>query len=190
MKEALIVYASRYGSTKKYAECLARTLQIPVASTAEVTKQQLAACQVLIFGGGLYAERINGIAWLQREQKRRPEREYLVFTCGLSDPKDPNTYQKVQSVLAGVLQGQIPLFCLRGSIDYDRLGFKDRAMMSIFCRILRKKSAVEQSEQTRQLLESYGKAVDYTDPAALEPLITEIRARCKIDKSYSDGCFT
>ncbi len=182
MKQACIVYASRYGSTRNYANWLAEALQIPACPTAAAETAQLEACRLLIFGGGLYAERLNGIGWLERQMRARPDRTYLVFACGLSDPQSPETCRRIQASVQNALPQPAQVFYLRGGMDYARLGRRDRMMMALFCRMLRSRPAEAQSEQVRQLLASYGKSVDYTDPAALAPLIEAAR-KCS-------GCFT
>lgn len=103
MKQACIVYTSRYGSTRNYANWLAEALQIPACSTAEAETAQLEACRLLIFGGGLYAERLNGIGWLERQMRARPDRTYLVFACGLSDPQSPETCRRIQASVQNAL---------------------------------------------------------------------------------------
>ena len=60
MKHTLVVYASRYGYTRRYAQWIAEQLGCCAVEARQVRAEQLAACEVLVYGGGLYAGGLNG----------------------------------------------------------------------------------------------------------------------------------
>ena len=61
MKKALVVYKSAYGSTKKYAEWIADELKCDILEKDKCKKEQLKDYDIIIYGGGLYAGKVNGI---------------------------------------------------------------------------------------------------------------------------------
>ena len=57
----VVVYKSKYGSTKKYAEWIAEELKCDIFDMKNITVDFLLKYDVIIYGGGLYAEIINGL---------------------------------------------------------------------------------------------------------------------------------
>ena len=55
----IIIYKSKYGATKKYAEWLSEATGFLCVSTKEADLSKVAECDVVIVGGGIYA---SGIA--------------------------------------------------------------------------------------------------------------------------------
>ena len=57
--KGIIVYKSKYGSTKKYAEWIAEETGYDCVECGKVKTESIKEYDTLIFGGGLYA---SGIA--------------------------------------------------------------------------------------------------------------------------------
>ncbi|MFQ9847639.1 MAG: flavodoxin domain-containing protein [[Clostridium] leptum] len=55
MKDIVVLYSSRYGSTKRYAEAIAARLHCPALDTKRA--RALSDYETIIFGGGIYARR-------------------------------------------------------------------------------------------------------------------------------------
>ncbi|WP_253199588.1 flavodoxin domain-containing protein [Clostridium gasigenes] len=55
MSKSVIVYKSKYGSTKVYAQWIAKKLEADIYEVNEVKVDKLLDYNNIIFGGGLYA---------------------------------------------------------------------------------------------------------------------------------------
>ena len=55
MTKIAVIYKSKYGSTKQYAEWIAQALDAPLFEASSVNPAQLAEYDVVVYGGGLYA---------------------------------------------------------------------------------------------------------------------------------------
>ena len=62
----LVAYESKYGFTKTYAQWLAGDLGATLLHAKEVTPGMLQACDGFVYGGGLYAGGVSGIALLTK----------------------------------------------------------------------------------------------------------------------------
>ncbi|WP_418667683.1 flavodoxin domain-containing protein [Allofournierella sp.] len=178
MKNALVVYASRYGHTRRYAQWIAGQLGCPALEARQLRPQQLAACEVLVYGGGLYAGGLNGAKKVLTAPHPLEGKELVVFTCGLADPADEATRQHIRAELTKALPealGRAHLFFLRGGMDYSRLGPVHRLMMAMMRRMLLKKPEAERGGQDRGILETYGKTVDFVDMETARPLVELVR---------------
>ncbi len=87
MKKTVVIYKSSYGSTKKYAEWIAQELKCDLFDTNKVKDDMLVDYDIIIFGGGLYASGINGIALIKSSFSSLRDKDVIVFTVGLADPE-------------------------------------------------------------------------------------------------------
>lgn len=179
MKKTVVIYESKYGFTKVYAKRIARELSCPVFERKNFQPRDLTKYDQILYGGGLYAGGVSGIKLLTKNEKCLAGRRIILFTCGLADPANPeNTAhirEELQKVLSPQLLSQITLFHLRGGIDYSRLNFVHRAMMSMLRKMLLKKEPHELSSEDKLLLQTYGQSIDYTDPESIKDLLEKCR---------------
>ena len=80
-KNSIVLYKAACGFTKKYAEWIAEKLQCDCVeiSTYDFNKDY----KTIIFGGGLYAGKINGIKTLIKNYDKIKDKELIVFTVGV-----------------------------------------------------------------------------------------------------------
>ena len=62
----IIIYKSKYGATKKYAEWLSEATGFTCVSTKEADINKVAECDVVILGGGVYASGIACTSYLKK----------------------------------------------------------------------------------------------------------------------------
>ena len=67
------------------------------------------------------------------------------------------------------------IFHLRGGIDYSKLNLMHKTMMSLLCSHAKKLPPEKQNAETRAMLETYGKQVDFVDESTLDPVLAAIR---------------
>ena len=77
MSNIIVIYQSKYGATKKYAEWLAEELSCDLVETKKATIEQIEKYDVVILGGGIYATGIAGISFLKRHYERLKIRRLL-----------------------------------------------------------------------------------------------------------------
>ena len=74
------------------------------------------------------------------------------------------------------MQKQIKVFHLRGAINYAKLGPVHKAMMAMLHKMLSKKEPQSLRNEDKQMLATYGKVVDFTNRAAISPLIQYVQS--------------
>jgi len=77
MKTA-VIYKSKYGAAKKYAEWIAGELECEILEHSKGSASELSKCDLIIYGGGLYAGMISGIGLVTKN----PCKNLVVFTHG------------------------------------------------------------------------------------------------------------
>ncbi|WP_312653442.1 flavodoxin domain-containing protein [Aminipila sp.] len=182
MNRIVVIYQSHYGTTKKYAEWIAEELNADLYEKEEIKQKKiLNNYEIIIFGGALYAGGIKGISIIKDNFNLLKDKKLIVFTCGLADPKDQENLKglrkSIDKAFTAEEQKNIEFFHLRGGIDYRKLNTVHKIMMAMLKHQLMKKDPALLNEEDKQMLETYGKRVDFTDKAATEPIIAQIKNR-------------
>ncbi len=176
MSSILVIYRSQYGSTKQYAQWLATSLQANLLEAAAVQPKDLTNHQIILFGGGLYAGKINGLRLITENMIRLQGKAVIVFAVGISDPSVPGRSQQLlEKNFSPAQQGQIRFFQLRGDLDYTKLKALHRLMMAMLKRQTAKKPLSQQTLEDRQLLATYRQAVRWIDQRTLEPILSYVK---------------
>ena len=172
--KTLILYGSQYGTTKRYADELSRLTGLPAVSYEKAV--DLASCEQIVYLGGLYA---GGVKGLKQTAKKFPAGVRLILvTVGLADVQDEQNIENIRRSVrrqlpAGLLQNTL-LFHLRGGIDYGRLNLTHRTMMTLLYNHARKLPPEQQSAETKAMIETFGRQVDFVDFASLGPVAAAI----------------
>ena len=179
MDKTVVIFESKYGSTKRYAQWISEALCCPLFERKDFRPQDFGTYNVIIYGGGLYAGGVSGIKLITGNWSLISDKKIILFTCGLADPNDPVNVSHIRRSLAAVLSSDmmdcIKLYHLRGGIDYHKLSFVHKAMMAMLRRMLLKREASELSNEDRQLLDTYGKKIDFIDHSTIQPLTAYVK---------------
>ena len=171
----IIIYGSRHGAAKRYAEGLAERTGIKAVDYNEI--DSLEPFKHVIYIGAIYASGVTGlkktVAKLLRDQ------ELFVVTVGMVDPAD----QAFIGQLREALKKQIPpqmydekrIFHLRGAIDYGQLELKYRILMKMMYSQAAKLPEEKLTSEFKAVLATYGTKVDYVDLEMLQPLTAALR---------------
>ena len=89
--KTLVAYKSKYGSTKAYAEWIAQELGCEAKEYKSVKASDLLQYDVIVYGGGLYAEMIAGINLITKNFDKLNDKKIAIFTTGLT-PIDCREY--------------------------------------------------------------------------------------------------
>ncbi|WP_040197450.1 flavodoxin domain-containing protein [Candidatus Soleaferrea massiliensis] len=172
MNKTAVVYTSRYGYTEQYAKWIAEALGADLFTAKGLHGEKLADYDTIIAGGGIYAGTIGSAKWLCQNAQKFDGKNMIFFTVGLSPTHDPSAFAPcLEHSLPEELRKKLHIFHFRGGIDYPKLGFLHRSMMSMMIKMIQKKPPEQQTEEDKGILQSQGKRVDFSDPEAIAPLI-------------------
>lgn len=176
--KAAVIYQSHYGSTQTYAQWIAEDLGADLLVASQVKPTDLQRYDTLVYGGGLYAGGVNGIALLTKNTALLGEKALYLFTVGASDPTDPENIKAIRSgleqKLPPALFAKLHLYHLRGGMYFSKMGFFHRTAMKMMTKMLRNKPESELRSDERSLLQSLKQDTDFTDRATIAPLVEEV----------------
>ena len=177
-KSIAVIYKSRYGSTKKYATWIAEELNAPIFEATSITPAQLAEYDTVIYGGGIYAGGINGIKLVTKN----PCKSLVVFTVGITDPQLADYSSVLSGNFTDEMKSKIKTFHFRGGVDYKNIKFIHKSLMTLVKKVTERKPEHERTAEDNAVLETHGKATDFTDKAAIAPLVDYVRKSRAIQK--------
>ena len=139
MENILIIYKSKYGAAREYAQLLGKALNTAPVSIDQARSQMVASADTIILCGGIYASSIAGLSFLKKNSALLKGKQAAVFAVGASpyDQKTPGRFEEKRH-LSGSLEG-IPLFYGRGAWNEEIMTIKDKLLCSMLMKAVSKK---------------------------------------------------
>ncbi len=174
MKSA-VVYKSKTGFTKKYAEWIAQALQADVFEASDkITGNMLAPYDNVIFGGSLHAVGINGVKHIMRNLDGLKGKKVVIFATGASPSREGALNEVKNKNFTAEQQKCIRFFYLRGGFDYSKLKPADRVLMTLLKWKLKMKRELTPDE--RGMLAAYDTPVDFTNKKYIDEIVSYINS--------------
>ncbi|WP_342758556.1 flavodoxin domain-containing protein [Kineothrix sedimenti] len=167
--ERIVVYNSKTGFSEKYGKWIAQELACKAVSYKDMTPQHWKENDVIIYGAGIMAGRING--W--DKVKKIPERcgkKLIVYAVGGAPMKADEVILTVKdNNLTKEEQKEIPFFYLEGGIDFEKMGFFPRTMLKTMYKMLKKKK--DKTQEDMGMLRLFERSSDNSSKENIKPLI-------------------
>ena len=171
----VVIYSSKYGYTKRYAQWLTEELHADSCESKNLPIDKLKDYFTIIFGSSLYDGRNKGSVELVKYFEQIKDKKVVLFTVGMFDPnKEENSIninKELDKVITPEIREKIKIFHLRGGIDCSNLSFPHKMMMKFACSTLSKKPENELTAGDKDFLSIYGKKIDFSDKKMLTPII-------------------
>ena len=134
----IILYQSKYGATKKYAQWLSEKTGFPCVETKQAKTANVQIYDTLLLGGGIYASGIAGLSFLKKNIKNLQGRKIIVFCVGAS-PYEEKAYREIVARNMKDELSDIPCFYCRGAWDMEAMSIVDRNLCSLLRKAVAKK---------------------------------------------------
>lgn len=170
MSKGIILYQSKYGATKKYAEWLVEKTGYDCVETKSVKATYLQEYDVIVLGGGVYASGIAGLHFLKKNINSVSNKKIAVFAVGAS-PYDDKAIMQIRETHFKDGLSKVPLFYCRGAWDEERMTFGDRTLCKMLQKAVAKQNPDEYEPWQKALMCSVGQKCDWTDKKYLEPML-------------------
>ncbi len=172
--KAIVIYKSKYGSTKAYAEKIAGILGCEAVDAKSIKAKELEAYDTIIYGGGLYAEIIGGVSLITKNYDRLSGKKLAVFTTGLT-PTDCREYYDDMVASKNFkphMLEKVRIFNFPGKMIIDELSTVHRAAIKTLKKIMSaKENPTEMETMLIKLCDADG---DFTDFKAIDELIAYV----------------
>jgi menaquinone-dependent protoporphyrinogen IX oxidase len=175
MNNTLVIYNSKYGHTKKYAQWLAEELNADICDGKKLKSSMLNDYSTILFGSGLYAGKNKATSLIVKYFEQIKDKKVVLFTCGLADINNESNIIHINKTLDRIItpeiRNKIKVFHVRGGINYDNLSFLHKILMKMMYKSLRKKPADQLTDEDKEFFATYGKKIDFSDKKMIEPIV-------------------
>lgn len=176
MGNVAVIFKTKYGHTRKYAEWISEELKCDLFEHSEISDEKMLDYDTIVYGGGLYASGILGIELITKNFSSLNNKKIVVFTVGLADPDIKSQFEPIiNKNFTEEMQKRINIFHLRGGINYKELGIVHKAMMAALKSSVKNKKG-ELTDEDKLMLETYGEKIEFTDKTTIEPLVSYVRS--------------
>ena len=171
----VVIYKSKTGFVKKYAEWIATELDADIYEYSQITSNQLVRYNTIIYGGGVYISGINGVKLITENFDKIKNHNIIVFASGAS-PYREDAMKEVYNANFNKDQQTIRLFYLRGGFDFNSLRKGDRLLMILVKLKLKFKSKlnITLTPDEKGMLAGYSQATDFTRKKNIEELVAYV----------------
>ena len=172
--KTIVIYKTKYGSTKTYAEWIAEKLGCEIAESRTFSSNDLQKYDNIIYGGGLYAEVINGVTLITKNMDKLKDKKIAIYTTGITPLDCRGYYDKyvVEKNFKNGVPENIKIFNFMGKMVDSELTPVHRAALKTLKKIMSSKK--EPTEMERLLVELCDADGDFTDIEEINPLIDYI----------------
>lgn len=167
----IVVYKSKYGSTKQYAEWIAEELSCDAVDAKNVKIDDLEKYDTIIYGGGLYAEVINGVILLTKNMDKLEGKKLIVYSTGITPLKYREYYDKlvIEKNFKLEMLEKIKVYNFLGKMILDELTIVHRTALKTLKKIMQgKENPTEMEKLLVELCDANG---DFSDREAIKDLV-------------------
>ena len=94
----IVVYWSKTGFTKKYAQWIANQLQCDFVDEKAVTDGKLLSYDVVVYGGGIMASQIMGLKEMKAKLNNAQKTKLVVFCTGATLAEETEKVKEIEKM--------------------------------------------------------------------------------------------
>jgi len=169
---SIVIYKTKYGSTKAYAQWIAEELGCDAVDAKDVKADDLKNYDTIIYGGGLYAEVINGVSLITKNFDALKDKKLIVYTTGITPLKYREYYDKMvveKNFKTPEMVEKIKVYNFLGKMVLDELSLVHRTALKTLKKIMSGKE--NPTEMEKLLVELCDADGDFSDRNAIKELV-------------------
>ncbi len=156
MTNAIVIYKSKYGATKQYAEWISQELRCEIVEADQCKVAELANYDTIIFGGGIHAGGITGLSLIKKNYRKIMDKKIIIFAVGINVEEEKNLEDLREINFNGKIK-DLPCYICKGAYDPSRVTGFDKFLMNQVRKLIMKKPIIEREPQEKELV----KVIDY-----------------------------
>lgn len=168
---AIVLYKSKYGSTKAYAEWIAEELNCEAKDSKGVKASDLLGYDTIIYGGGLYAENIAGASLITKNIEKLKDKKLIIYTTGITplDVREYYDHEVLDKNIKPEIRQYIKVYNFMGKMILDELTAPHKAAIKMLKKIMSGKE--NPTDLEKMLIELCDADGDFTDRSAIKELV-------------------
>ncbi|MBQ8150648.1 MAG: flavodoxin [Clostridia bacterium] len=176
MNNGLILFQSKYGAARKYAEWLKEATGFDCMETKKASLTDVQPYETIVLMGGVYASGVAGLGFLRKHIAALKGKRIFIFATGASPYDEEAIRQAKAHNLKGDLAG-LPFFYGQGAWNMAAMTLPDRTLCKLLLKAVARQDPSTYEPWQRALMEAGADTVsDWTDKVWLEPLLEALNA--------------
>lgn len=172
---SVVVYKSKTGFTKKYAQWISEALGCDMLEGSKANAESLKPYGVVIYGGGITAGQIGGLKKFKEVMALFKDKKMIVFATGATPAQEVNAMQQIKEANFTPQQQQtIPFFYFQSGINYENMSIGGKILMKIFTAMLSKKK--DKTPEEQGMADSIKQSCDLTKKEYIQPLVECVKS--------------
>lgn len=176
MNKIAVIYVSKYGSTKNYAQIIQEALQADIMENKKIDINRLREYDTLIFAGSLMGKSIKGIRTMIKHYDILQDKQIFVLAVGATK-KEIIDYDVLKKSNLNEQLAHVPIFYARGQWNYEAMSFVDKKMCMMLKKGLLKKDEKERSEFDKEFLKLFDEKMNWVNIEQVQSLINEVKEK-------------
>ena len=171
----IVIYKTKYGSTKDYAMWIAEALGCEAVEAKTVKIDDIIGYDTIIYGGGLYSEVINGVTLITKNFEKLKDKKLIVYTTGITPIACRGYYDTyvLEKNFKPYMLEKIKIFNFLGKMITEELSVPHRAALKMLKKIMSGKE--NPTEMEKLLIDLCDLSGDFTDKKAIKELVEYAR---------------
>jgi menaquinone-dependent protoporphyrinogen IX oxidase len=145
MKKIIVLYRSKTGFSKRYAEWIAEDLGCECRPIKGVKLEDLQDYGFVIYGAGVYAGMIAGAGKIKNWMGKASEKTWIVFATGATPSKEGHEELVFQTNFRKGESRPAHFYYFLSGINYEKMGFFDRLLMRVFAEAASRRAGVDRA---------------------------------------------
>lgn len=168
---AIVLYKSKYGSTKAYAEWIAEDLGCEAKDAKGVKVDDLLTYDTIIYGGGLYAENIAGASLITKNIEKLKDKKLIIYTTGITplNVREYYDHEVLDKNIKPEIRQYIKVYNFMGRMVLSELSAPHRTALKMLKKIMSAKE--NPTDLEKMLIELCDADGDFTDRSAIADLV-------------------
>lgn len=174
--KTMIVYSSKTGFTKRYAQWLAEALGAEMIPFEEARKKDdsfFADADAILYGGWSMAGKITNVEWFKGKIPGWKGKKLALFCVGASPAEIKEVEQLLQNILTEEEKKVAKAFYCQGGLAYEKMSLPCKIMMKVYAGMMKKKKDATQME--KDMAEMICHSYDISDRKFIEPIVEYIQ---------------
>ena len=134
----IVVYKTKYGSTKEYAEWIAQELGCKAVPENKMKPAELLNYDTIIFGGCIRVGKIVIADYMKKNWNKLEDKKIILFTSSGAAPTDTKELKaNLERCYTPEMLAKIKYIPLHGRMNFDKLDLLDKFGMNMAAKMIK-----------------------------------------------------
>jgi menaquinone-dependent protoporphyrinogen IX oxidase len=147
---SILIYSSKYGATRQYADWIGKALEIPIVDSENTTTPEIIQNDTFIIGSSVYIGRLRIRKWLKKNQHLLKNKRIILFiVCGTPVEEKEKWSEYIRQSVPETLMPDCSVHVLPGRMWFAKVNGWDRFLLRLNA------GATSNRETKRLMLKGY-----------------------------------